>query len=71
MKQYHLDEIYSRLDKIDGCIFKKYKTLKGIWSEQKWSLIIDKVQADSSSKPSYIRIRVPHIYGNFPALLYQ
>ncbi len=62
-------ELEQRLVQIDRRGYKAYNEIKGSWSEGRFILIVDHVQADPFATPSRVRLRIPqHIHQIPPEL---
>lgn len=69
--RFLLNELYLKLERIKGQVYRKYKSLEGAYASSTWTLILDKAQASPKSKPSLFRLRVPYMAAGFPPGLYK
>lgn len=60
------NELQTILNRIDGKGYKAYKDLKGAYSFDNYTLIIDHVQGDPFAAPSKIRVQVAQGTAGFP-----
>ena len=66
----NLSDLKRELEKIDGRVYKTYKTLEGQYSFEDYILSIDHVQGDPFASPSRIRVIV-NSNNNFPKNLFD
>lgn len=59
------------LHEIDGKGYKAYKSIKGIYQFNRFSLSIDHVQGDPFALPSRINVRVPIAKAGFPLNIWE
>ncbi|MBX0357317.1 ABC-ATPase domain-containing protein [Halobacillus sp. Nhm2S1] len=55
-----MKKLQQHLKQIDGKSYKAYKQIQGMYSFQRYDLMIDYVQGDPFAAPSKIRIRIPN-----------
>lgn len=56
---------------LDHTNYKAYKDIKGNYTFEDFTLIIDRVQGDPFAAPSQLRVIVPQAVAQFPSQLYQ
>ena len=61
-----MDQLRTMLQRLEGKSYKAYKDIKGRYSFDSYSLIIDHVQGDPFAVPSRVRVRVEHSDAKFP-----
>ncbi len=66
-----MEELVSKLRRIDGRGYKAYKELTGNYRFPDWTLYIDHVQGDPFAAPSKMRLRVPQDLAKLPTPLFD
>lgn len=66
-----VNSLNSILLKLDNASYKAYKTIKGSYQFNNFTLIIDYVQGDPFASPSQLRVIVPQEIAKFPSQLYK
>ncbi len=64
-----LDELYDILLGLDGQSYGAYKSIRGDYQADGWTLCIDKVQGDPFAAPSHCRVLVEADYAQLPGEL--
>jgi predicted ABC-class ATPase len=64
------NDLQKKLRAIDGRGYKAYKDIKGSYSFERFTLIIDHVQGDPFAAPSNMRVKVPQESADFPGVTY-
>ena len=67
----HASDLKKQLLSIHRKSYPAYKSLKGIYDFDDYSLSIDHVQGDPFASPSHVTIRIPFSVHRFPKTLYQ
>ena len=63
-------QLYQRLHSLDGQSYKAYKTLRGAYDFEQFTLHLDHIQGDPFAAPSQVRVWLPQTTTQFPAQLY-
>ncbi|GAB4273360.1 MAG: hypothetical protein Kow0080_20870 [Candidatus Promineifilaceae bacterium] len=58
--------LHQLLMQIDGRGYKAYKSIRGVYQFNQFTLFIDAVQGDPFAAPSRIRVRVPQTIAQYP-----
>ena len=61
-----VDDLSTMLARLDGRGYKAYADVRGAWADARFTLYIDRVQADPFATPSTIRLRVPYHVSRIP-----
>lgn len=64
-------QLYQRLQGLDGQSYKAYKSLRGAYDFEDFTLHLDYIQGDPFAAPSQVRVWLPQTTAQFPAPLYQ
>jgi predicted ABC-class ATPase len=64
-------ELRHQLQSLDGRGYKAYKAIRGHYTFDQFTLLIDYVQGDPFAAPSRLRVRVPQTIARYPASTYQ
>jgi predicted ABC-class ATPase len=63
-------QLYQRLHSLDGQSYKAYKSLRGAYDFEQFTLHLDHIQGDPFAAPSQVRVWLPQSTAQFPAQLY-
>ncbi|MGP1371574.1 MAG: ABC-ATPase domain-containing protein [Almyronema sp.] len=64
-------DLQKKLRQLDGQSYKAYKSIRGDYRFDTFTLTIDYVQGDPFAAPSQLQVKVPQAIARFPAALYQ
>ncbi|NEQ30730.1 MAG: ABC-ATPase domain-containing protein [Leptolyngbya sp. SIO4C5] len=64
-------DLQTKLRQLDGHSYKAYKSIRGDYAFDTFTLTIDYVQGDPFAAPSQLQVKVPQAVAGFPAALYS